>query len=191
MQIHELNTFSGTPGSGDYLAIDDGTETYKVDSTNTGIQTAMTLAEAETGTSTSKRVITPKVLSDAIKSKVDEISAFDESNGTASISTGNTPLKLTSTAVSVTAGKWLLIGEAEFPVNNTGVRHLCWAKGTTVVPVSRQTVPASGSGFTTRLQTTLVVSATASESYNLYGFMFTGSTESISVSWRWQKIRIA
>ena len=24
MQIHELNTYSGTPGSGDWLAIDDG-----------------------------------------------------------------------------------------------------------------------------------------------------------------------
>lgn len=30
MQIHELNTFSGTPGSGDYLAIDDGSETRKI-----------------------------------------------------------------------------------------------------------------------------------------------------------------
>ena len=30
MQIHELNTFSGTPGAGDYLAIDNGEETNKV-----------------------------------------------------------------------------------------------------------------------------------------------------------------
>ena len=30
MQIHELNTFSGTPGDGDYLAIDNGTKTAKI-----------------------------------------------------------------------------------------------------------------------------------------------------------------
>ena len=30
MQIHELNTFSGVPGDGDFLAIDNGTETSKV-----------------------------------------------------------------------------------------------------------------------------------------------------------------
>lgn len=31
MQIHELNSFVGTPGAGDYFAIDDGTETTKLD----------------------------------------------------------------------------------------------------------------------------------------------------------------
>lgn len=31
MQIHELNTFVGTPGDGDYLAIDNGSETSKVE----------------------------------------------------------------------------------------------------------------------------------------------------------------
>lgn len=30
MQIHELSTFSGTPGDDDYLAIDDGTVTNKI-----------------------------------------------------------------------------------------------------------------------------------------------------------------
>ena len=33
MQIHELNTFTGTPGSGDWLAMDNGTETTKVEVT--------------------------------------------------------------------------------------------------------------------------------------------------------------
>lgn len=31
MQIHELNTFVGKPGSGDFLPIDDGDETRKID----------------------------------------------------------------------------------------------------------------------------------------------------------------
>ena len=30
MQIHKLNTFTGTPGSGDWLAIDNGSETEKI-----------------------------------------------------------------------------------------------------------------------------------------------------------------
>ena len=34
MQIHELNTFSGTPGNNNYLAIDDGTDTGKISVTN-------------------------------------------------------------------------------------------------------------------------------------------------------------
>ena len=32
MQIHELNTFSGTPSSSDYLIIDNGTDTAKISS---------------------------------------------------------------------------------------------------------------------------------------------------------------
>lgn len=66
MQIHELNTFSGAPGSGDYLAIDDGSTTKKIAAPNLGISTAMTQAEAEAGTSTSKRVITPAVFKSAV-----------------------------------------------------------------------------------------------------------------------------
>lgn len=64
MQIHELNNFAGTPTSSDYLAIDNSTTTTKIGATGLGIQTQMTTAEATTGTSTSSRVITPKVLHD-------------------------------------------------------------------------------------------------------------------------------
>ena len=67
MQIHELNTFVGTPGAGDYLAIDNGSETNKVEADNLGVTTKMTQAEAEAGTSTASRVITPKVLHDYVE----------------------------------------------------------------------------------------------------------------------------
>lgn len=69
MQIHELNSFSGTPGAGDYLAIDDGTETFKVDANNLGVTTEMTQAEAEAGTVTDPRVISPKVLHDFVEAR--------------------------------------------------------------------------------------------------------------------------
>lgn len=67
MQIHELNPFSGTPGANDYLAIDNGTDTAKIPSTKLGVTTQMTQAEAEAGTVTDPRVITPKVLHDSVE----------------------------------------------------------------------------------------------------------------------------
>ena len=69
MQIHELNQFSGTPGSGDYLAIDNGTETMKVPANEVGTDTtypAMTQAEAEAGSVTELRVIAPNVFKAAV-----------------------------------------------------------------------------------------------------------------------------
>lgn len=67
MQIHELNSYSGTPSDSTYLAIDDGSETSKIGADSVGITTAMTQSEAIAATSTSKRVITPAVLGTLIK----------------------------------------------------------------------------------------------------------------------------
>ena len=67
MQIHELNNFSGTPGATDYLAIDDGNETSKIPAGSLGVTTQLTAAEAEAGTVTASRVISPKVLHDYVE----------------------------------------------------------------------------------------------------------------------------
>lgn len=69
MQIHELNTFVGTPSATDYLAIDDGSETNKVPATALGVSTQMTQAEAEAGAVTDPRVVSPAVF----KSSVDAL----------------------------------------------------------------------------------------------------------------------
>lgn len=69
MQIHELSTFDGTPTATDFLVIDDGSETTKVPATLVGTDTtypAMTESEAQTGTRTASRVISPKVLHDFV-----------------------------------------------------------------------------------------------------------------------------
>ena len=66
MQIHELNSFSGTPSASTYLALDDGTETSKIGADSVGVTTAMTTSEATAGTSTGKRVITPAVFKSAV-----------------------------------------------------------------------------------------------------------------------------
>lgn len=68
MKIHELNSFVGTPGAGDYLAIDDGSETTKVEASNLGVKTQMTQAEAEAGTVTAPRVIAPSVFKASVES---------------------------------------------------------------------------------------------------------------------------
>ena len=70
MQIHEFDTYIGTPSETDYMAVDDGTETFKIPLPNVGVSTEMTLEEAETGTGTAPRVITPAVLNSFVESEV-------------------------------------------------------------------------------------------------------------------------
>lgn len=67
MQIHELNTISRKPGASDYLAIDDGSDTMKVSAEDLGVTTQMTQAEAEAGTSTESRVVSPQVMHDVVE----------------------------------------------------------------------------------------------------------------------------
>lgn len=67
MQIHELNNFTGTPDAGDYLAIDNGTETRKVEANNLGVTTPMTKAEATEGSVTASRVVQPSVFKEAVE----------------------------------------------------------------------------------------------------------------------------
>lgn len=73
MQIRELNSFVGTPSATDYLAIDDGTETYKVPATALGVSTQMTQAEATAGTLTDPRVVTPAVFKTSVESLAETV----------------------------------------------------------------------------------------------------------------------
>lgn len=72
MQIHELNNFAGTPTSSDYLAIDNSTTTTKIGATGLGVQDKLTVAEANTGTSTASRIVTPKVVHDYVTGEVSD-----------------------------------------------------------------------------------------------------------------------
>ena len=71
MQIHELDTYIGTPSETDFMAVDDGTETFKIPLPSVGVSTPMTAEEAEAGTETAQRVISPAVLNSFVESKVD------------------------------------------------------------------------------------------------------------------------
>ena len=79
MQIHELDTYIGTPSETDFMAVDDGTETFKIPMTNVGVSTEMTIAEAEAGTEPAPRVITPAVLNSFVTKEsvlVVEVASF-------------------------------------------------------------------------------------------------------------------
>lgn len=73
MQIHELNTFSGTPSSSDYLIIDNGTDTAKVPATAVGTDTkypTATQAQITAGKSKTPSVVTPAIFNSATKAIV-------------------------------------------------------------------------------------------------------------------------
>lgn len=61
MQIHELNTYQGTPGASDYLPIDNGTDTAKIsakDLVNAVISNRIWYGTCSTSYSTTAKVVT-------------------------------------------------------------------------------------------------------------------------------------
>lgn len=87
MQIHELNTYVGTPDNEDYLAIDNGDETLKIGARNLGVTTKMTKAEAIAGTETEPRVLQPSVFHDVIETLNPNPTYYGTCSTTASTST--------------------------------------------------------------------------------------------------------
>ena len=100
MQIHELDTYIGTPSDSDFLAVDDGTETTKIPITDVGITTEMTQAEAETGTETAPRVVSPAVLNSSVKSIAHGLFVTEEHLLTDSLTVANGGLSNTNYTVS-------------------------------------------------------------------------------------------
>lgn len=72
MQIHELPLFGTPPTSSDFLALDDGTTTYKVPADGLGVSTQLTVAEAKAGTVTAPRVVAPDVFKDSVNGITDD-----------------------------------------------------------------------------------------------------------------------
>lgn len=110
-------------------------------------------------------------------------------SGSKSIATGNTPLKLTDTAVTVSPGTWLLVGDADFAPNATGTRYAAWANGTTVIDATRLQTQAVTGGFSSRLQVVAAVKVTETTDFNLYCYQNSGSA--LTVGFSWQIVRIA
>ena len=127
MQIHELNSFVGTPSATDYLAIDDGNETKKVPATSLGVSTQMTQAEAEAGTVTDSRVITPKVLnnfvSDYVRDLFYPVGSYYETSDTSfdpNTAWGGTWVKEIAGQVHVSAGTGYSVSGANTNTSDGG-----------------------------------------------------------------------
>lgn len=99
MQIHELPTFTGTPGASDYFAVDNGSITAKVAGSDMVNPDPMTVAEATAGTSTSERVITPKVLHDFAVHDV-------QLDGTSVVTSGVADIQSSDFLSAATIAKW-------------------------------------------------------------------------------------
>ena len=79
IKIPQLNDFTGILDES-YLAIDDGVETYKILGNQVGVQAQLTQAEAEAGTVTEPRVVTPAVINSYVNDTVDTaVTAMAES----------------------------------------------------------------------------------------------------------------
>lgn len=107
MLIRELNSFTGTPTATDYLAIDDGTETNKVPATSLGVSTQMTQAEAEAGTLTDPRVISPSVFKSSMIDIFYPVGSYYETSDTSfnpNTAWGGTWVKEVAGQVHVSAG---------------------------------------------------------------------------------------
>lgn len=110
-------------------------------------------------------------------------------SGTKSLASGNSPTKITDTAVTVSPGTWLLVGDADFAPNATGTRYAAWANGTTVIDATRLQTQAVTGGFSTRLQVVAAVKVTETTDFNLYCYQNSGSA--LTVGFSWQIVRIA
>lgn len=109
-------------------------------------------------------------------------------NGSASIATGGTAQQLSS-AVSLTPGTWLLIGEAEFPANSTGMRRLHWQDDSGVVySASRVSTQNTGATYNTRLQSVCTAIVTSGFDMHLYATQNSGS--SMTVTYNYQLVRL-
>ena len=84
MEIHELNTFSGTLGSSDYLATDNGTDTSKV-SAKTIIDEAVSQADSDTASA----------IATAIATAMTDVKPFDYGFGYGTCATSGTTVNST------------------------------------------------------------------------------------------------
>lgn len=127
MQIHELDTYTGTPSETDYMAVDDGTETFKIPLPNVGVSTQMTKAEADAGTGTAPRVITPAVLNSYVSDKVDVMPVLVLNVGTVSA------LPKTVTNTKITSDMVVVNSVLGTPTAQTGDWTVTTANGSVAV----------------------------------------------------------
>lgn len=93
MQIHELNTYVGSPGSSDYLPIDDGSETTKIPASELGTVLVLSVASFS---SLPKTVTNSKITSDMVVLKA-ELGTPSAQTADWTVTTSNGSLQITGT----------------------------------------------------------------------------------------------
>ena len=98
MQIHELNTFVGTPSDGDFLAIDNGSETSKVDMKGAvEALTAVLVLSVSSFNSLPKTVTNANITSDMVVLKA-ELGTPSAQTADWTVTTSNGSLQITGTS---------------------------------------------------------------------------------------------
>lgn len=96
MQIHELNTYTGTPGEGDWLAIDNGSETRKVEANSLGEELKALVLSVSSFSSLPKTVTNSKITSDMVVLKA-ELGTPSAQTADWTVTTSNGSLQITGT----------------------------------------------------------------------------------------------
>lgn len=117
MQIHELNQFSGTPGAGDWLAIDDGDETTKIEM----LAAVKAIADAE--------------IADLIKNQI--------WYGTSSTAAGTTAKTATCSGFALKTGETIAV---KFSNTNTVAAPTLNVNGTGAKPIVTKTTTSTLKG---------------------------------------------
>ena len=187
MQIHELPTFTGTPGASDYFAVDNGSITAKVAGSDMVNPDAMTVSEATAGTSTSSRVITPKVLHDYAESVIADIGTVVSGTGTESLANTTSMTKI-DTLTTLSAGAWVCVVEVRFVNNATGTRAVqIFSNGYSISQSLWASAADSGSAMDIVIP--VIVSDNEQMIIDLYGRQNSGSAMNITYYWRAIKIK--
>ena len=115
------------------------------------------------------------------------VGASNSYNDTKTINSGTSFVAL-SGPIQLSAGTFILVGTADFPVNGTGTRAVVWYDGSSIINASLTQVSAV-SGFRTRIQSVAIVKPSAITNYTLDCYQ--NSTSALSVNWHTAFIRIA
>lgn len=107
-------------------------------------------------------------------------------SGSKSIASG-TSYVTSGSSFSLSAGIYILVGQAEFPSSTSGRRGLVWYAGSSAI-AGTAVNEAPVSGVATRIQTVALVKPTANTTYTLYTAQNSGSAQTVTFNLSYIKI---
>ena len=118
------------------------------------------------------------------------IGSTNAGNNSKSVGSSTSPSQL-SGDITLTAGVYVLLGEATFPAHNTGTRHLEWATtDSSTRLITRVTTGATQGGFPTRIQVSDIILVSEGETRNIHLSCYQNSNTTMTVEYYWCYVRI-